>query len=131
MSQETGRLRRLIEEDIGACCDADVDARLAALRALDERVPPDVSADLAALSALGNDTRHRIVRLLCAAERELCVCELTPLLDVSDSATSHALSDLSAAGLVTRRKEGTWRYYRATDRAAALIEALDATRGER
>jgi DNA-binding transcriptional ArsR family regulator len=48
---------------------------------------------------------------------------------VSDSAISHALSDLRDAGLVTRRKDGTWRYYEATDRAEALLAALDDTRG--
>jgi DNA-binding transcriptional ArsR family regulator len=42
---------------------------------------------------------------------------------------SHALSDLHDAGLVTRRKDGTWRYYEPTDRAVALLDALDRTRG--
>jgi DNA-binding transcriptional ArsR family regulator len=66
--------------------------------------------------------------LLTAADRALCVCEITPLVDISDSAISHALSDLHDAGLVTRRKDGTWRYYDATPRAEALIGALDGTR---
>ena len=47
---------------------------------------------------------------------------------VSDSAVSHALSDLTEAGLVTRRKEGQWRYYDTTDRADGLLAALDSTR---
>ena len=59
---------------------------------------------------------------------ELCVCELSPLLDVSDSAISHALSKLTDAGLVTRRKEGKWRMYRATPRANAVLVALDGSR---
>ncbi|MFD1644198.1 helix-turn-helix domain-containing protein [Haloarchaeobius litoreus] len=50
---------------------------------------------------------------------------LDPLVDVSDSAVSHALSTLADAGLVDRRKEGRWRYYRATDRARALLAAVD------
>jgi Predicted transcriptional regulators len=58
----------------------------------------------------------------------LCVCELSPLLDVSDSAISHALSKLTDAGLVTRRKEGKWRMYRATPRANAVLVALDGSR---
>lgn len=90
----------------------------------------DVEGDVDALRTLGSDTRYRIVRLLAAAGEELCVCEISPRVEVSDSAVSHALSDLADAGLVTRRKEGTWRYYRPTDRAVRLIEALDATRGE-
>jgi DNA-binding transcriptional ArsR family regulator len=66
--------------------------------------------------------------LLKAADRELCVCEINPIVDVSDSAISHALSDLYDAGLVTRRKDGTWRYYETTDRAEAILTALDETR---
>lgn len=89
-----------------------------------------VERDVEALKALGSDTRYRIVRHLVAADEERCVCELTPRFEVSDSAVSHALSDLADAGLVSRRKQGTWRYYRPTDRAASLIDALDASRGE-
>ena len=131
MAQDTTRLRRLIADEIGECCDADVAARLDELEALAASTPEDVAADLDALSTLGDGTRHRIVRLLAAAEGELCVCEFSPLLDVSESAVSHALSDLTDAGLLTRRKEGTWRYYRTTDRADRLVDALDATRGDR
>ena len=130
MSGTPPRLRRLVADELGECCDADVTARLDELEALAATVPDDVEGDLDALSTLGDGTRHRLVRLLTAADGELCVCELSPLVDVSDSAVSHALSDLADAGLVTRRKEGTWRYYRTTDRAERLVAALDATRGE-
>ncbi|WP_049907105.1 ArsR/SmtB family transcription factor [Halovivax asiaticus] len=123
------RLHRLVADELGECCDADVTARLETLESLAADVPDDPASDLAALSTLGDDTRYRLVRLLVAAADELCVCELSPLVDVSDSAISHALSDLTDAGLVTRRKEGTWRYYRPTERADRLVAALDATRG--
>lgn len=130
MVQDTARLRRLVADELGECCDTDVEQRLADLESLAESVPGDYTTDLTALQTLGNDTRYQIVRLLAATEKELCVCEFTPLLDVSESAISHALSDLTDAGLVTRRKEGTWRYYDTTVRAEHLISALDATRGE-
>jgi DNA-binding transcriptional ArsR family regulator len=129
MAQKTERLERLIVEELGACCAADVEERLDSLRAYRSDIPAHTDADLTALKTLGNDTRHTIVRLLAAADRELCVCEINPIVDVSDSAISHALSDLYDAGLVTRRKEGTWRYYETTDRAEALLAALDETRG--
>jgi len=129
MSESADRLERLIAEEVGECCEGDVAERIEALErhAADPPATPD--GDLAALRTLGNDTRHAIVRLLAAADRELCVCEITPVVDVSDSAISHALSDLHDAGLVARRKDGTWRYYEATGRATALLDALDATRG--
>jgi ArsR family transcriptional regulator len=129
MTENTTRLRRLIEDEVGECCDADIEERLASLESLSESVPERQGQDVTALQALGNDTRYRIVRLLAAADGELCVCEFTPLLSVSESAVSHALADLSDAGLVTRRKQGSWRYYDTSDRAEQLVEALDATRG--
>jgi len=49
--------------------------------------------------------------------------------DVSDSAISHALSQLNEAGLITRRKEGKWRKCEATLRAHALLVGLDGSRG--
>jgi DNA-binding transcriptional ArsR family regulator len=128
MSQDRTRLRRFIADERGECCEADVERRLADLDALDEQPTAGVESDLAALRTLGNDTRYRIVRVLAAAGGELCVCEITPLFDVSESAVSHALSDLTDAGLLSRRKDGTWRYYRTTERADQLVAALDATR---
>ena len=129
MTENTTRLRRLIEDEVGECCDADIEERLASLESLSKSLPERQGQDVTALQALGNDTRYRIVRLLAAADGELCVCEFTPLLSVSESAVSHALADLSDAGLVTRRKQGSWRYYDTSDRAEQLVEALDATRG--
>lgn len=129
MSSQTKRLERLITEERGGCCEADIEERLDSLRSYQSETPTNPESDLSALKTLGNDTRYTIVRLLKAADRELCVCEINPIVDVSDSAISHALSDLYDAGLVTRRKDGTWRYYEATDRAEALLRALDATQG--
>ncbi|MFC4549585.1 MULTISPECIES: ArsR/SmtB family transcription factor [Halorussus] len=125
MAQANDRLRRLVADEVGDCCDADLEAHLDDLRALDGETDPDAIPDrVRVLSALASDTRYRIVQLLAAAEEDLCVCELTPLLDVSDSAVSHALSELTDAGLVSRRKQGKWRYYGATERAEALLGAL-------
>lgn len=130
MSEQNGRLRRLVTDELGECCDADVEDRLTHLEELTDSIPADYAADLAALRTLGDDTRYRLVRILSAADGELCVCEFNPLFDVSESAISHALSDLVDAGLVTRRKDGTWRYYRTTERAERLVAVLDATRGD-
>ncbi|MGB9985552.1 ArsR/SmtB family transcription factor [Salarchaeum japonicum] len=130
MSSQTERLERLITEERGGCCAADIEERLASLRSYQSETPTNPESDLTALKTLGNDTRYNIVRLLTAADRELCVCEINPVFDVSNSAISHALSDLYDAGLVTRRKDGTWRYYETTDRAEALLAALDETRGD-
>ncbi|WP_424013939.1 ArsR/SmtB family transcription factor [Halorubrum xinjiangense] len=126
----TERLQRYVADECGSCTDQDLADRLAELEELNESVGgSDLETDVELLSALGNETRYKIVRMLHAADdEELCVCELSPLLDVSDSAISHALSQLTDAGLVTRRKEGKWRMYRATPRANAVLVALDGSR---
>jgi DNA-binding transcriptional ArsR family regulator len=130
MGQSAERLERLITAQEGECCGEDIDRRIDTLAGRIRSFPPDTDRDRAVLKTLGDETRYTIARLLVTAERELCVCEITPLLEVSESAVSHALSDLADAGLLTRRKEGTWRYYEATDRTRSLFAALDETRGE-
>lgn len=125
MSQSLDRLRRLVEDELGECREEDVQARLAELDDLEAGMDDEyVSGNVGVLSALANDTRYRIAQLLAAADGDLCVCELTPLLDVSESAVSHALSELTEAGLVDYREDGNWRYYRTTDRAERLLAAL-------
>jgi ArsR family transcriptional regulator len=89
----------------------------------------EVAADLDLLSAVSSETRYEALRLIATAEDGRCVCEIEPALGVSQSAVSQALSRLHASGLVTRRKEGRWRYYEVTPRARRLVSVLDETRG--
>lgn len=127
MTESLDRLRSLVENELGECRQEDVDARLDRLDDLEAGTDAGrVAERVEVFSALANDTRYRIVQLLAAAESDLCVCELTPVLDVSDSAISHALSTLTDAGLVERRKEGKWRYYEATDRAERLLATVES-----
>lgn len=57
--------------------------------------------------ALGEPTRLRIIRLL--AEKELCVCDLEEIMDISQPRVSQHLKILKQAGLVKERKEGQKR----------------------
>jgi DNA-binding transcriptional ArsR family regulator len=128
MNEDATRLRRLVADELGECCDADVEDRMTELQAIRDRTPGTAAEDAAALKPLGDETRYRLLRVLVAAEGALCVCELTPLFEVSESAVSHALSDLTAAGLLTRHKEGRWRYYDASERGERIATAVDETR---
>lgn len=87
-----------------------------------------IEADVTTLSALGYETRYRLVRLLVEVDGGLDFCEITPHAEVSDSAVSHALTLLCDAGLVRKEKRGRSRHYRATRRADALLAVLDGTR---
>jgi ArsR family transcriptional regulator, arsenate/arsenite/antimonite-responsive transcriptional repressor len=71
--------------------------------------------------ALGDENR---VRALMALDgRDLCVCQITALLDLAPSTVSKHMSILRQARLVESRKDGRWIYYRLADE-----EATDAAR---
>ncbi|RQG93029.1 ArsR family transcriptional regulator [Natrarchaeobius halalkaliphilus] len=128
MAHATERLRRYLEDELEECRSEDVDRRLDELGTLEATIGHErVSDELDVLSALANETRYAIVRVLVAAREELCVCELNAVVDVTESGLSHALSALVEAGLVTARKEGRWRKYRATNRAVALVTVLEGS----
>jgi len=90
------------------------------------RDPPESPAELARLfHALSDATRVEILERLRRGER--CVCELTDVLDASQSRLSFHLKTLREAGLVTDRKDGRWVYYTLVPGAVtALADALSA-----
>ena len=126
MSTATQRLQRYLEDELEDCRPEDVDQRLDELETLETVLSTErIESDLDVLAALANETRYKLVRLLVAADGELCVCELNAMVDASESAISHALAELTDAGLVTRRKDGRWRKYRASNGAVAILTLLD------
>jgi len=58
---------------------------------------------------LSDPTRLRIILLLL--EQDLCVCELTFILKMSQSRVSHQLRILREAGLVEDKRDGKWMIY--------------------
>ena len=68
--------------------------------------------------ALADETRQRIMRLLCC--RELCVSDLVDKLGgVSQPTVSHHLQILKQAGLVDTRRQGKQIYYTLRQEAIA------------
>lgn len=66
--------------------------------------------------ALADENR---VRMLAALEGgELCVCQLTELMQLAPSTVSKHLSVLRGARLIESRKEGRWIYYRLSQKDA-------------
>jgi ArsR family transcriptional regulator len=60
---------------------------------------------------LADSTRLRCL-LLMQAEGELCVCELTHALKLSQPKISRHLAHLREAGVLIARRNGTWMSYR-------------------
>jgi DNA-binding transcriptional ArsR family regulator len=70
--------------------------------------------DLAELfKALSDPTRLKIIYAL--KQSELCVCDLSAVLQMGQSAISHQLRYLRNLQLVRRRKEGKMMYYSLAD----------------
>ncbi len=86
----------------------------------------DLVQELAGVfKVLGDGTRLRILLALCRSE--LCVCDLTRVLDMNTSAVSHQLRLLRAAKLVKYRREGKNVFYSLDDQhvQTLLAQALE------
>ena len=68
---------------------------------------------------LGDSTRLRLLSALSLAE--LCVCDLSGLLGISQTATSQHLKILRAFGMVRYRKQGRMAFYRLADPSLAAL----------
>ena len=78
-------------------------------------------------SALANEVRLRCLMLM-QLEGELCVCELTHALDLSQPMISRHLALLRQSGLVNDRRAGQWIYYRINPELSDwAITVLDTT----
>ncbi|AWB88497.1 ArsR/SmtB family transcription factor [Salinibacterium hongtaonis] len=72
--------------------------------------------------ALGDPSRVKLLSLIAgSAEGELCACDLTEPVGLSQPTVSHHLKLLVEAGLVSREQRGRWAYYRST--TGVLVEA--------
>jgi ArsR family transcriptional regulator len=80
----------------------------------------------AALKVVAHPARLRLLSLMSAQpDHEACVCHLTEPLGLAQSTVSHHLKVLHDAGLVHRRRHGTWVYYQAVeDGLAPLLRLL-------
>lgn len=77
---------------------------------------PDVEREQATrmaqvAKALGDPIRLQLVDVLRKHAGKVCVCELVPLFDISQSTLSHHLAKLRAAGVVDSERRGLWAYY--------------------
>ena len=73
--------------------------------------------------ALGHPFRLRMLAMLRGGE--LCVCQMTAVLDLAASTVSAHLADLKRAGLVEERKHGRWVFHRlAQGEAAAPLKPV-------
>ena len=72
--------------------------------------------------ALGDPNRLRILSLI--SHQELCVCEITSILDISQSNASQHLARLRSVDLVKERRQAQWIYYSLNPEAFPLIAEI-------
>src|ERR1700737_1951900 len=77
----------------------------------------------AAMEAIGSPRRRQILRLVWGAERSAGEIAAT-IHDVSWPAVSQNLRVLKNSGLITERRLGTHRYYKADQRALGPLEVV-------
>ena len=83
-------------------------------RVLENMLDDEILQDLAAFFKIfGHPTRIRILQALLISE--MCVCDISYALDMSQSAVSHQLRMLKDANLVKSRKSGKSVYYSLSD----------------
>ena len=106
-----------MEEDL---CTCRVIHRQTVEAARGDSQPPEVVEGLSQLfKALADPSRLRILHAL--DKREMCVCDLAALLQISESAVSHQLRLLRTLKLVANRRDGTILYYRLYDRHVTIL----------
>jgi ArsR family transcriptional regulator len=111
---KAGRVALVTELPVIECCTP------LAGSSLDEEQAMELET---VLKALADRHRLRIVNLLLRADGEpVCVCEVQPLLGLSQGTVSHHLKLLVEAGIAARETRGTYSYF------SLVPGALDAVR---
>ena len=73
------------------------------------------------LNLAGNEVRLQILYLLFE-ENELCVCDLSDILDMKAPAVSQHLRKMKDAAIIDNRKDGQTIYYKIIDQYLELLE---------
>lgn len=94
------------------------------LQRVREKMPPEepIYEVSELFKVFGDSTRARII---CALNiEEMCVCDLSALLNMSQSAVSHQLRILKVSRIVKSRKQGRVVYYSLDDAHIGRIFAM-------
>src|SRR3954451_8306653 len=89
----------------------------------------EAEATAAVFRALSDPARVRIVNVLAASGGEVCVCELTDPLGLTQPTVSHHMKKLRDAVLIQREQRGKWAYCTLNRDAAERLLAVADLRG--
>jgi len=91
---------------------------------------PKLDRTVSVARAIGHPARLRTLAMLRTGE--LCVCQITAVLELAASTVSAHLRELRRAGLLVERKDGRWVHVELSEDAAARpwIDTALASLGE-
>ncbi len=77
------------------------------------------------LAALADPVRLQVLSIIAKSPAgEVCACDFVEPLNKSQPTISHHLKVLTEAGLVDGDRRGRWIWYRSTDRAVTIADAV-------
>lgn len=96
---------------------------------LDQPMSRASATDLARLfKAIAVPARLQILALIrCSENGELCACDFTDSLGLSQPTISHHLKVLTDSGLLIREQRGTWAHFRIDAQRLAQLAAVFQT----
>jgi ArsR family transcriptional regulator len=85
----------------------------------------DAETIAADFKVLADPTRLRLLSLIASVpEGEVCACDLNEPLGRSQATVSHHLSQLTNAGLITRKQRGKWAWFRVAPERADFVRSI-------
>lgn len=101
-------------------CDCDVIHQDVVDKVKSEMLDDDSLINMADFyKALSDSTRIKIINSLYISE--MCVCDISVLLNMTKSAISHQLKNLKELNLIKSRKQGKEVYYSLADRHVGIV----------
>lgn len=101
-------------------CDCDVIHQDVVEKVKSEMLDDDSLINMADFyKALSDSTRIKIINSLYISE--MCVCDISVLLNMTKSAISHQLKNLKELNLIKSRKQGKEVYYSLADRHVGIV----------
>lgn len=77
---------------------------------------------VAVFKALSDETRIRIVELLC--DGELCAGQILRHFQITQPTLSYHIKNLTESGLVVARRDGSWVYYSISPEKSAMVRCF-------
>jgi ArsR family transcriptional regulator, arsenate/arsenite/antimonite-responsive transcriptional repressor len=84
----------------------------------------EAEATAQVFKALADPARVKILSIVASRGEDVCACEFSPALGLTQATASHHLKKLTEVGLLEREQRGKWAYFSLNPEALAKLESL-------